>query len=302
MAGLQLKSKYGVKFLFDIRGLWADERVEGGLWNLRNPLFNSIYHYFKRQEQQMFNAADAIISLTAKAVPIIRSIQKQDSKKNPVEVIPCCVDTHLFDPATIRPEQQIALRNELGVPANAFLLCYLGGIGTWYKAEEMFDFFSRLLVRFPEAYFFFITREPQEVLTAMASKRNIPASRIIVKAVKRKEIPLHLSIADASIYFIMDSFSKQASSPTKQGEVMSMGIPLICNPGVGDSSDILEASHTGYICKGYNVDAYDKIVAYIEFPSKPEERKHIREVAIKNFSLEDGVRKYLSVYKKLLQE
>ncbi|MFB6306546.1 MAG: hypothetical protein ABEH43_06090, partial [Flavobacteriales bacterium] len=34
LVGLKLKNKTGVKFLFDMRGFWADERVEGGLWNL----------------------------------------------------------------------------------------------------------------------------------------------------------------------------------------------------------------------------------------------------------------------------
>jgi glycosyltransferase involved in cell wall biosynthesis len=302
MAGLKLKNAFGIKLLFDIRGFWADERVEGKIWNLTNPVFKTIYRFFKNQERILFNSADGIISLTQRAVPVIRNLQNGAAQSIPLEVIPCCVDTALFDPANYSAQEKRDARESLGISENAFLLTYLGGIGTWYKAEEMFDFFSRLLVRFPDAYFYFITREPKEVLEAIASKRNIPVSRIIVKAVSRKEMPLHLSIADASIYFIMDSYSKQASSPTKQGEVMSMGIPVICNPGVGDSSDILEANHTGYICKGYNAEAYDKIVADIKFPSKPEERKHIREVAIKNFSLADGVRKYLFVYKKLLQE
>lgn len=301
MAGMLLKKKFGVKFLLDIRGFWADERVEGGLWNLRNPVFNSIYHFFKIQEKQMFIAADGIISLTAKAVPIIREIQDEASGSNPIEVIPCCVDTHLFNPATIREKDREVLRKQLNLPDGAFTLCYLGGIGTWYKAAEMFDFFNRLLLRFPEARCLFITREREEILQRMAAERNIPSSRIIVKAAARKEVPLYLSLADASIYFIMDSFSKQASSPTKQGEIMSMGIPLICNPGVGDSSDILEANSIGYICRGYNAEAYDKIINTLEFPAKPEEKKHLREVALQNFSLEDGIRKYLAMYQRLIR-
>ena len=44
-----MKRKHGVKFLFDMRGFWADERVEGGLWNLSNPVFNWAYKYFKKR-------------------------------------------------------------------------------------------------------------------------------------------------------------------------------------------------------------------------------------------------------------
>ena len=31
LTGLRLKKKYGVKFIFDMRGFWADERIEGGI-------------------------------------------------------------------------------------------------------------------------------------------------------------------------------------------------------------------------------------------------------------------------------
>ena len=41
LVALWLKKKYGLKFLNDIRGFWADERVDGGMWNMKNPLFRS---------------------------------------------------------------------------------------------------------------------------------------------------------------------------------------------------------------------------------------------------------------------
>ena len=35
LVGLKLKQQKGVKLLFDMRGFWADERVEGKIWNLK---------------------------------------------------------------------------------------------------------------------------------------------------------------------------------------------------------------------------------------------------------------------------
>src|ERR1700752_833715 len=32
LIGLKLKKKYGTKFIFDMRGFWADERIDGGIW------------------------------------------------------------------------------------------------------------------------------------------------------------------------------------------------------------------------------------------------------------------------------
>ena len=48
--GTWIKKKYGVKFIFDMRGFYADERVDGKIWNRKNPIFNWIYSYFKKKE------------------------------------------------------------------------------------------------------------------------------------------------------------------------------------------------------------------------------------------------------------
>jgi hypothetical protein len=52
LVGLMMKKRFGIKFIFDMRGFWADERVEGGLWNLNNPVFNLVYNYFKKKEKR----------------------------------------------------------------------------------------------------------------------------------------------------------------------------------------------------------------------------------------------------------
>jgi hypothetical protein len=62
---------------------------------------------------------------------------------------------------------------------------------------------------------------------------------------------LNISLFDTSIFFIRPTYSKKASSPTKQGEIMAMGIPLICNYGVGDTDEIVKK------CKHLHNDMYD---------------------------------------------
>ena len=62
--GLALKRRFGVRFLFDMRGFWPDEKVEGNNWNLANPLYAAVYRYFKRLESRLLRGADHIVSLT----------------------------------------------------------------------------------------------------------------------------------------------------------------------------------------------------------------------------------------------
>jgi hypothetical protein len=64
LVGLSLKRRLGLPLLFDMRGFWADEKLEGGSWPQRNPLFRPVYRFFKRQEAQLLATSDAIVSLT----------------------------------------------------------------------------------------------------------------------------------------------------------------------------------------------------------------------------------------------
>ena len=63
-AGLALKRRFGTRFLFDMRGFWPDEKVEGDNWNLSNPVYAAVYRYFKRLESRLLRCADHIVSLT----------------------------------------------------------------------------------------------------------------------------------------------------------------------------------------------------------------------------------------------
>ncbi|MBK8845433.1 MAG: glycosyltransferase [Bacteroidetes bacterium] len=140
-AGQALKKHFAVKFIFDMRGFYADERVDGHIWNQNNPIFKWVYNYFKRAEKNFLKNADHIISLTSKAEKIIQSWSLKNEKL-PITVIPCCADLSLFDYHKITEESKTALRKKLGISMDANVIIYLGAIGSWYMLDEMLDFLT----------------------------------------------------------------------------------------------------------------------------------------------------------------
>src|SRR5205085_11687182 len=64
LVGLHLKRRRGVPFLFDMRGFWADERVDGGVWKLTNPAMRAVFGFLKRREADFLREANHVISLT----------------------------------------------------------------------------------------------------------------------------------------------------------------------------------------------------------------------------------------------
>ena len=321
LLGLRLKERHGLKFIFDMRGFWADERVEGGLWNLDNPLFKGIFNYFKRREADFFRHADYTISLTHEGKQIIG--QRPGLAGIPIQVIPCCVDTQLF---ALPKKQKVKVLGRVGQhlddqgqqgsalpddepldphhPAGTgmhppYTLSYLGSVGTWYMLDEMLRFFRRLLHHKPEAHFLFITPDNPRAIYEKAVLLGIPPGKIDVRPAERKEVPTLLAQSQFSLFFIKPCFSKKASSPTKMGEVLAMGLPVICNAGVGDTDYIVEKYGVGAAVDAFTDAAFDEAIARMEGLSQlPPE--HFRQAALDYFDLQKGVALYHSVYQKLV--
>src|SRR5688572_23369713 len=93
--GLQLKKRYGVKLLFDMRGFWADEKVDNGQWNLKKRLYNRIYQHYKKKEAEFLIKADGIVSLTQAGKDYLLS--QEAYQQLSITVIPCCADLQHFD-------------------------------------------------------------------------------------------------------------------------------------------------------------------------------------------------------------
>lgn len=299
-AGASLKKKFGVRFLFDMRGFWVDERVEGGIWNMNNPAYRIAYRFFKWKEKQFFQNADAVVSLTHKGTEIISHTFGQRISAKTV-VIPCCADSGLFSPFSISKESQQNLRDALEISQAEIVLTYLGSTGTWYKTKEMLAFFSRLLEYYPDSKFLFITGDNPQEIQDMALREGIGPQFLKFVHAPRAMVPAYLSISHLSVFFIEPSFSKQASSPTKMAELMCMGIPVITNAGVGDMETYLTDTRLGLLVQDFSRAEYDRVIA--QLPALFQVNiLHRRKYAETHFGLETGVQRYHSIYQKLGKE
>lgn len=294
LTALSLKKKYHIPFLFDMRGFWADERVEGFVWDLKNPAFRLVYNYFKQKEVHFFNNADEIVSLTENGKKEILSWKKLNSPL-PITVIPCCVDTELFDPTVVNSLRLEKLRKALHIEEKDFILGYVGSIGTWYMLEEMLHFFKIQLKKNNRLKFLLVTGEPSEEILYKASELGIPKEKIITVSTAHKYVPLHIALFDFSIFFIRPTFSKKASSPTKQGELMAMGKPVICNTGCGDTDVIVKKYNAGICLTDLNQETFQNA----ELDPTTFDSVKIREGALDYFSLEKGVEKYHAIYERI---
>jgi glycosyltransferase involved in cell wall biosynthesis len=292
LAGLAMKRRHGVRFLFDMRGFWADERVDGGLWDLKNPLFRAIYHFFKRREADFLREADHVVSLTETGKQALLDRPEHRPGDPPITVIPCCVDFELFAPAP-----KAVARQSLGIEGERRVAAYLGSIGTWYMLEEMLDCFRVQLQRDPASLFLLVTRDDPAPIFAAAAGKGIPREAILVRGASRQEVPRFIAAADHGLFFIRPTFSKLASCPTKLGEFLAMEIPVVTNGGVGDVAKIVGNSGAGVLVDRFDADAYRDALDRLEnlYP----DRQRWRESARTWFDLQSGIYQYDAIYRSL---
>ncbi|MBS1646575.1 MAG: glycosyltransferase [Bacteroidetes bacterium] len=291
VAGL-LKKKFNSFFLFDMRGFWADERLDGSIWKASSPIHKILYRYFKKKEKEWIQQADGIITLTQNAK---NEIHGWNLSAPPIEVIPCCADTNHFSIKT--DTEKRANRKKIGIPEDAYVLGYLGSLGTWYMLEEMLDFFIETQKIKPNSIFFFVSNDDKELILKKAKEKNIALSCFMIQAASRTEVPEFISCFDASIFFIKPLYSKKASSPTKMAEVLACGIPVITNTQVGDVDFILNKYKGGVLVSDFCTEAYKKALAALN--TNQYQPEACRDIALQEFSLQKGIDLYQKTYKEI---
>lgn len=297
LVGLQLKRDSSVRFLFDMRGFWADEKVEAGTWNLRNPLYRLVYGFFKAREAEFVAEADGIVSLTEAGRREIESWKAHRLGREQIAVIPCTADFGLF---TIRgADVRDQARTELGIPADSCVVAYLGSLGTWYLLGEMLDWYAVMRRRHLRSRFLVVTHDNPDPVRKEAAARGIDPTEVVVVSASRNRIPFYLSAADVGLFFIRPSYSKQSSSPTKLGEYFAMGIPVVTNAGIGDVDGTIESLDAGVIVSDFSTEAYARSIEHLSRMTALDPQA-LRERSRTIFDLQSGIAAYHRLYQSVL--
>lgn len=280
---LAVKRLLGAKFLFDMRGFWADERVDGGLW----PAGGRLVKGAKATERRLLQAADHVITLTHASAAEIASFAYLGDAAPAITVIPTCADLNRFSP---RPAHQ-----------DGFTFGYLGSAGTWYQFDETLACFRLISERLDSARMLIVNRGEHEYIEAKLAASGIARDQVELIAAEHAQVPDLIARMSVGAAVIKPAYSKIASAPTKLAEYLGCGVPCLGNIGVGDVEDILEGERVGVALRGFsNEDLTDGVSRLLALTREEGLRERCVSVAHKLFSLDGGVAAYDGVYRRLL--
>ena len=283
LIGLRFRKQKKVKYVFDMRGFWADERVDGNIWKKESR----VYKITKLLEKSFIVNADHIISLTHKAIEEIYKFPYVFPGSLDISVISTCVDLKKFSSKTASTDSH-------------FTLGYLGTVGTWYLFHETIQAFKIFLDIHPNSKILIVNKGEHKYIQESLENSKVALSSVEIIAANHQDIPILIKRMDAAVFFLKPLFSKHASAPTKLGEFLASGVPCLTNEGIGDMSDILNSNKVGK-----TIDVFSKssiregIIELIELTQQKDIMERCRKAAESYFSLSDGINSYSKIYKSL---
>ncbi len=280
-----LRAIFKFDLIFDMRGFWADEKHDRLNWNKKS--FK--YKFFKSLEKYLINNSQHIVTLTEASKEII--IRDFEADRSLINVIPTCVD---FDEFSRREN----LREN-----NTLTIGYLGSVDTAYDFTKFFFLITQLqsLLKFT-IYLKVLTNKTLEEVSRLIPENVISRINLEVKFVERENLSEEISSFDFLGFYLKENFSINASMPTKIGESLACGVPLICNSFNLDIENIIKQNDIGLTYDFENSLSQQHIKKLLQLLDDKTIHQRCSKIANEYFSLEKGADAYLNLYTKLMSK
>lgn len=293
---LILKWLTGAKMLFDIRGFMAEEYADAGVWSEHGLLFRMT----KNAERRLVRAADGIVVLTEKAKTLLQEWYPDEVSGKPIQVIPCCVDRRGFSPTGVKPKPSNGA-------SQGTTIVYTGKLGGWYPVDDMVRFVAIASRHIPDLCWQVWTQSESVYLRRQISEQKL--DRVRIGRVEPDALPNELVHADSALSLYRRNLSAPACSPTKIGEYLAAGLPVVSSSGIGDVDALLRneagdhgGGPVGVLVKDLTESSLDAAAVELKFLLKDAHlSERCRAVAAKRLDLERvGWVRYRQLYSHLL--
>tara|TARA_Y100000992_G_scaffold298513_1_gene263792 strand:+ start:354 stop:1544 length:1191 start_codon:yes stop_codon:yes gene_type:complete len=280
-----IKKLFHFKLIFDIRGFWADEKVDRLGWKKTSLK----YKFFKKLESNLFQNADTVVTLTDSSKNYIEQHFKKPIKQ--IKVIRTCVDFKEFN---IIQEKECEDKNN-----QELLIGYLGSIDTAYNFNDFLRLIKDLVDRKIQVKLEILSKTSREKVLTCLKKFQLENLEFDVQFLSRSELSPKINKFNLLGFALKESFSLIASMPTKIAESLACGTPIICNNFNSDIEEMLKNNNIGVLhdfSKPLTNKNFEKIISLTENVSTP---KICNSFSRKHFSLESGIKMYKEIYSDL---
>jgi len=261
------------KWIWDVRSFWADQKVDTGVFGDRS-LQARIFRWVERRSAA---SADGVVTLTRSAIDDLDGrygVRPRASSS----VITTCVDRSRFRTAPL--------------PGGPVRLLLAGTINRYYDVP--------LMLRMVDA-----VRERVEVEFVVAAPGETPwesefrDSGCVRTSVAASEMPALIASSHVGLSVCVEDAGRSllAAMPTKIGEFLATGRPVVVNPGLVDAADLVGGRNVGVVVDDDVEGAADRLVSLLADPGLVARAGHL---AADEFDLDRGVEHLVDLYRQVV--
>ena len=260
--------------LWDVRSLWADQKVM-----IQKSILNkSLYRPYLGLEGIAANKSVAMSTLTSAVIPILE--QRHRSLPYFRAVVPTAVDLDHFQLSPKTPSKFRAL--------------FSGTYNDYYDLDLSSQFMEELRKQIVVETDWARPAESNKSSLGVGEERVFPAAQTgMAELIPNYSFGISICKMNAGP-------SLMAAMPTKIGEFLACGRPVVLNKGLGDMDQFFNEFDAGVILDGSPDNLTKAASQLIYLISDPETPQRCRALAEKYFSMEVGARKYLDLYSQML--
>ncbi len=276
-----LKYIFKFHFIFDMRGFWIDERIEWGLWK-ENSLKTLFFRYF---ENRILSKSDSIVTLTNDAKQILIQKRIKNLLSNNIFTIPTCVAL----------SKDIKLSNS----NNKIKFTHLGAIGSRYNFELYLKIMKKIS-NIKDIHLSIINKNEHSKIKKLLLYFNFPNEIYEVRYVEPYDVSYELKNSNFGVFFPINGYYLKGYFPTKLGEFISNGVPVITCRINNHVDSIIENNNIGIIIDNIDNINYELLLKKI---SKMLNDRDIKERCIKvakeHFDINMATEMYSKIYKQV---
>ncbi len=262
-------------WLWDVRSFWADQKVATGVFTEESPQAR----IFRRIERAAAKRSERVVTLTGSAIAELDR-RYGDAVGSKATVITTCVDRRRFRP----------------VDAPSFgpiRLLLAGTLNRYYDVPLMLEFVRELQ-----------RREDVELVVATPGETEWGDELASVDAVRTSatpdQMPSLIASCHAGLSVCRDDAgaSLLAAMPTKIGEFLAVGRPVVVNAGLADAATLLSEVGAGVVLGGRSgVDqGVDRL---LDLVGDRQTTERAVALAASHFDLDEGVDRLIGVYREM---
>ena len=260
--------------LWDVRSLWADQKVM-----IQKSLVNkTLYGLYRGLESVAASRSVGMSTLTDAVIPIL----EQRHKRLPLlrTVVPTAVDLNYFKLHPTMPSKARAL--------------FSGTYNEYYDLSLSGLFMEEFRKHMDVETHWARPKESSKSDIGVGESKIFPSSQAgMATLIPEYSFGVSVCKLDAGP-------SLSAAMPTKIGEFLASGRPIVVNKGLGDMDQFIEEFDAGVILDGAStnlVESATKLAVLLEDSDTPH---RCRALAEKYFNMDIGADKYLNLYSKIL--